>query len=535
EPGDVRRFRISSQRHVSQPFRCRSNSQILYLTKNRSVVGLDWGSTSVRLVVCSLPSDDEDYVSQPEVLFNQRNLETQDGTRYEKGAFNGYINISGTEEVYTGDELSPSTTQVSAKFFLGDGFLDTFRDFANGENSLRMEALKNINSADFEDRATKGLKKILKAVFLRLESESQKRSKPLRIVDFGLSVPAHWTLVEHERYKAIIKDTLEKDSTLLTSRSFDLDHIFDHLHFHTEAEAMAHFICSDEYVADKRLGRDDSQYVLFLDFGGHSMNGCLYYVRRARGKTALFRASDPIATVGGSALLETSVGDFCTSHAESDTGELGSNEFTQLLRNEFLKEFRTRLIALGNKEPFREEAADKFKVEFEDMNLTIERPSGYSSASKRFHVTIPRLDLTTMFRKAFLRPLLEAEKGIRDLKAKIASTQAGIRGRIVVSGGGAKNQRVKYYLYEVVEKISQGGASPPIVYLDKEPETPYESFNTAKGAAIATAKAHQTIATYIKNGAAFGMQVQRGRGGGGDAEWDEIATILLANTVQDSL
>ncbi|KAK1534851.1 uncharacterized protein CCOS01_03603 [Colletotrichum costaricense] len=494
------------------------------------VVGLDWGSTSVRLVICFLPSDGEAIVPKPEELFNQRSLQTQDGTRYEKGAFNGYINISGTGEVYTGDELSPSATQVSAKFFLGDGFLDTGRNTINDENSLRVEALRiKDKHSDFETIGKKGLGLILDAVFLRLDEECRKMERPLRIVDFGLSAPAHWSVTEYEKYKALIREKLGSSPRLLTSRSFDLDQIYDHLHLHTEAEAMAHFISSSEHIADRRLGTDASQYVLFLDFGGHSMNGCLYYVRRAGGKTALFRAGDPIATVGGGGMWEASVGDFCTNHTTSDNGKVSSQEFSYLLRNEFLREFRTRLIALGNNNPFKEESPNEFKSQFEDIDLTIAKPAKYFSTSKRFHVNIPIHDLTKMFKKAFLQPLLEAERGIRNLEAELASSQKDIRGRIVVSGGGAKNQRVKYYLFKFVETVFQNTVSPPIVYLDQNPETPNESFNTAKGAGLATAKAHQTIQNYIKNGAAFGIQVQRGRGGGGDEEWDDFAAMILAN------
>ncbi|KAK1471616.1 hypothetical protein CTAM01_16507 [Colletotrichum tamarilloi] len=518
--------------------------------RRRDVVAAwDWGSTSVRLTICPLPTGDDEDIFEAEVLFNRNSLPTQDGTRYEKGSFSGFINISGRGEVYTGDEIGPSTTQVSAKFFLGDGFSDTRGGIATGTtfsevnaalaevNVLRQQILERQGDPDFMRRGNLGVKQILTAVLLRLESECHRKNKPLRVVDIGLSVPAHWTLREHERYRELIEEVLSNDSqhgstpTMLTSRSFNLDDINDHIHFHTEAEAMAHFLCSDEDIANKTLGRNVSQYVLFIDFGGSSTNICLFFVRRRAGRTALFKAGNSIGMVGGSSMLETSVGNFCVDHTNFGGNQPTSSEHTSLLRNEFLRAFRWRLIADGLRNPFREESASTFEAMYQkDMDLSIDRPENYPSTSLRFHVTIPAANLNQMFHQAFFLPLYQACEGIKGLKKTLETAPKGTRGRIVVSGGGAKNQSVKHYLFTATNEIFESMSPPPIIFLDCLPETPWESFNTAKGAAIATAKANLSVASYITKGAAFGIQVQRGPGLKSEAEWDNEASVILGKT-----
>ncbi|KAK1671757.1 hypothetical protein BDP55DRAFT_752377 [Colletotrichum godetiae] len=479
---------------------------ICHLTERKRIVALDWGSTSVRLVICYLSN------LRLKELYNPEALTTQDGSRYEKGAFNGYINTSGTGRVYTGDELSPSTTQVSAKFFLGNG------RGIDGENPLRAEAVRNINNPNFEDRGKEGVAAILTAVFQRLESECQKKSMPLKIVDFGLSVPAHWTLEEHEKYAELVREK----SNLLSFWSFQ----FDRVHFHTEVEAIAHYVCQDSDVADRILGSDESQYVLFLDFGGHSMlinmlgkNGCIFFVRRSNDKTAFFRVDEPFGKVGGTAMWEADVSEFCVEHTKSNKGNLDSAHVTQLLRNAILKEFRWQLMA----NTFSEGATSWA------LNLTIRRPKDYPSDSQHFHVDIPALKTFEIFRAALKGPFQEAEQGIREI-ARLIKSRTGVGGRVVVSGGSAKNQFVKECLKATVQTVFNSAKLPCPIFLDEisMSESPYESFNIAKGAALATAK-NQRIQEYIKDGAAFGIQVMRGRGGGGDEEWDHFAKVVLAN------
>ncbi|KAK1484801.1 hypothetical protein CCUS01_15453 [Colletotrichum cuscutae] len=430
---------------------------------------------------------------------------TQDGSRYEKGAFNGYINTSEPGEVYTGDDLSPSTTQVSAKFFLGNG------RGIDGENPLRAEAARNVNNPNFETRGEQGVEAILRAVFLRLEQECQKKV-PLKIVDFGLSVPAHWTLEEHERYAEVIRS----NSGFLSSWEFQPEHV----HFHTEVEAIAHFVCQDSDIADRILGRDESQYVLFLDFGGHSMNGCIFFVRRSNDKTAFFRVGEPSGKVGGTAMWEADVSEFCIDHTTSNEGNVDSAHVTQLLRNAILKEFRAQLVV------------NTFGTEESSwaMNLTIRKPRDYSSDSQYFHVNIPALQTFEFFRRVFREPFQEAERGIRET-ARLIQSHRGVNGRVVVSGGSAKNQFVKTLLKATVQKVFNSSKLPSPIFLDEisVSEFPYESFNIAKGAALATAKTRM-IKEYIDDGAAFGIQVTRGRGGGGDEAWDHFAKVVLANT-----
>ncbi|EFQ31566.1 uncharacterized protein GLRG_06855 [Colletotrichum graminicola M1.001] len=384
-------------------------------------LAIDWGSTAIRLYIYFV---DE---GRFELIFNLEALSKCDETRYQTGSWSGYINISGNGPVYTGDDV-PAALQIPAKLILGNG-----RGIEES-NALLTEINRQQGNDKFERRCQEGLERIVEAFSLQVQERCEKRNEPLEIVEIGLTVPAHWTLEEEESYAELIRKAFPRKSW--NNRLKDI-------YFMTEIEAFAHFFFSDAVVVDRYMGDKPNNYVKFLDFGGHSMNGCLFYVRRAEEKFVFMRVEEPFGVVGGSAQWEAAVGDFCTNNA------LSSGGFKMSVNPEVRNGFQKR---------FREEIRMHECNRFEEIELRIKPPKGYAAGTGDIWTTISAQQSAQFFREAMNKPLRRAETEIKDL-ATFVGRYADVGVKVIVSGGTAKNGTVQGTLKGFCRDV---GLPPPI-------------------------------------------------------------------------
>ncbi|KAK1981608.1 hypothetical protein LZ30DRAFT_592362 [Colletotrichum cereale] len=387
-----------------------------------SILGGDWGSTAIRLYIYFVEEN------RFELIVNLGALSKCDETRYQSGSWCGYINISGNGPVYTGDDV-PAALQIPAKLILGKG------RGIDEKNPLLTEVRRRQGNVRFERRCQEGLEEIVKAFASQVKDRCEKKNDPLQIVDIGLTIPAHWTLEEEESYAALIKKVFPRSSRW-NSR-------LKNIYFMTEIEAFAHFFFEDPDRADRYLGDKVNNFVLFLDFGGHSMNGCMFYVRRASDRFAFIRAKEPFGTVGGSAQWEAAVGDFCTSNTLSGGGS--KTTVTPEVRNLLLKKFREEIRMLE---------CDRF----EEIELRIRPPRGYVAGSRDIWTTISANQSAQFFHDATDEPLKRAEIEINKLTYFLGRySDVGVK--VIVSGGTAKNETVQARLNGF---CNNAGLPPPV-------------------------------------------------------------------------
>ncbi|TKW51319.1 hypothetical protein CTA1_13003, partial [Colletotrichum tanaceti] len=459
-------------------------------------LGIDFGSTAVRVSLCYLDGKRLEWVS------NRAASSKCDETRYHTGSWSGYINVSGDGPVYTGDD-APSALQIPAKLVIGKG------KGVDATNPLLAEVERNRGNAAFAKRCDEGPVAIVRAFGAQVEKMVESRHNPLEIVAFGPTVPAHWTLDEMDNYAKVLKRGLPRSLRQGSAR-------LDNLCFMSEVEAFAHFFFSDQDRVEEVLGPITRHFILFLDFGGHSMNGCIFFIRGSDDKFTFIRVQDPFGVVGGSAQWEAAVGEFCAKNTMSAGGVLF--EVTPEIYNKLLKKFR-------------EEVRLFVRDVFSEIELRVKLPkgatggsgsgSGAGSGSGDVWTIISANQSAAFFRDATAAPLRLAKQQIEEL-VKLQRRCPGVGAKVIVSGGTAKNETVQGLLKSFCE--AAGLDEPVFVH---ENMGSHESFNISKGAALASA-ASMTLLEFMENGAVFGIQMLQGDKANSEKYWDDKAYIVLS-------
>ncbi|KAI8316435.1 hypothetical protein K4K61_007341 [Colletotrichum sp. SAR11_59] len=209
-----------------------------------------------------------------------------------KGEFSsaGYPFEPG-KPVYLGEDGDPDRHEISLKyaFYILVDEADHGKDSFFEQYALVNPLRKYRNDVDFRQRLRRGLVELFSAV--RDMAREQCESEGLRITSIGLSVPSQWTIEFEDVYRDIIAEVFD-----------ELTRPEEQICFHTETEALAHFLLRNHIKqllgvhTFRELKRNSSAHkpLLFLDFGGHNMNGCMFNAVCAGEETASFYSmSDP--------------------------------------------------------------------------------------------------------------------------------------------------------------------------------------------------------------------------------------------------
>ncbi|TDZ27868.1 hypothetical protein C8035_v008709 [Colletotrichum spinosum] len=484
-------------------------------TSKEIFLGIDWGSTAIRLAYCRKVG--AEWITQ--VICNAQSTSVQDNHRYEKGAFNGNINISGTGPVWNNDEIGVSSVQIPAKLILGGG------KGVDEKNPLLAEVQRHEGDEEFERRCQDGLWLIAKALASQIQSLCDRNS--YKVMDVGLSVPSHWTLDETDQYAALMRRAFKTIGDVNLTRPTERrgpaaskrarvgqawSRVMDNVNFPSEIESIAHFICNSPGRTDMGFGDARNKFVLFLDFGGHSMNGCIFQVRREDNKEPVFfRVKEPFGIVGGTAQWEASVSEYCTGQIARGEYQLNGTTEAAAIRNGLLREFRKKVLLLDCNPAV-------------EMNLEVDLGDNtvHSHGPLRIHITAD--DSSRWFYNAMMDSLLLANASIKDLMAMAKADDVDRDACVIVSGGSAKNKKVQAEL----EGFCDAAGLPPPEYIHEKSveDGGFETFNIAKGTALATAR-KLSLKGFLGNGAAFGLQMKQGGKNPYDV-WDDEAEVLLA-------
>ncbi|KAK1471614.1 hypothetical protein CTAM01_16505 [Colletotrichum tamarilloi] len=430
---------------------------MLKKARKAAILGLDWGSSSIRASVISR----DDKKAHP--VWNRKSIPGHD-ERYQKGAFSSALYLDDVGKVYTGEVIDEDRDPVPSKHFFTKSPRTGIDAIDVALNNLKADKLWNI--------VHDGMEAIVKAVFLEVEdhcSGKNPEKQPYYIDEIGLSYPAHWKSEERSKYERLLRKVASKESAWI-QKAFDVS-------FHAESLASAHCLFWHRELIDNIISPElDSALVVFLDFGGYTMNGCMFDVQKGNDSHLSYhRVGETFSTFGGTQLWEQKVSDFCRQEVEKDRNVvLPPGQRASLLKQFHLeiKSFRTS--------------------EIEPMSLSSTNP--YNQREK-YSVFLEKELAEKFFRAGLEEPIKLAEKKIAE-----AFSLSSTRVRVVLSGGSGKNSVVQARLESACK--SHDIPAPYCFYegFDRD-----DSWNISKGAAFATANI-KSVQEVIANGAAFGFQ-----------------------------
>ncbi|KAK1460010.1 hypothetical protein CMEL01_03009 [Colletotrichum melonis] len=424
--------------------------------RQTAILALDWGSSAIRGSILTRDT------RQKYLIFTEDALPGHD-QRYQKGAFSSALYLDGIGRVYTGEDIDQDREPVPSKPFFstfpktGDDATDALFQGSQAEETWYL--------------VKQGMNDITRTVIERVESfcngnnDSDSRTY-FYIEEIGLSYPAHWRLGERTEYENLLRKNIPPNSTWIKP-NFEVS-------FHVESLASAHKLFATERLVDEIfVSPQIPVLVVFLDFGGHTMNGCMFSAQKSTdGKLSYHRMGQTFSTFGGTQWWEQEVNKFMKSYVEKTT----KRALPPRLRSELLESFQRKIV--------------NFKgCEVEPMYFTCPNPDDEQQICS---VNISLNESKSCFLRAMGEPLNLAERKI----AEAVSLSAHVK--VVLSGGSGKNSAVQARLNLACRRY--GLSEPSTMYTPKD-----DSWNICRGAALATANT-MSVRESIAKGAAFGFQ-----------------------------
>ncbi|RYP33739.1 hypothetical protein DL767_004606 [Monosporascus sp. MG133] len=455
------------------------------LPLEEGALGIDLGSTSLRgRIVCPRTS---------KVIPVQNSQTGARSNRLTVGDFSVAAYPFGKSgKVYLGDDPDPERESVSLKY--------AFYILANGSDELldQYQLLDKFRNRRHDPVLRKRLQQGLEQLFSRFFGRVKDVCKTRRVLitKIALSIPAQWTLEFTDVYKHVIA----RAARIVNTSAIEI-------FFVTETQALAHFICSNYLdILILHPNRTGSEVFLFLDFGGHNMNSCIYHVGYdADNEPTFYLMADPVGAGGGSELWEYNVLQKAIEFVEIHQGRPGamSNKHKQRLRDDFDREKGRQAL----------EESKGFRFEAEGLD------------GKLLTITLGAEIVTSCFNEALKRPLEKVEEQLQHLAAMGEKEP-----HVVVTGGTARHRGLRARLIELCEEKYH--IDPPVWEEDLEADE--YTVKVAQGAAYAVSNP-LTVEQFMDRGAAFGIQrLRRWTRDSPSLEekWDNIAEFLMSKDRQ---
>ncbi|KAF6806291.1 hypothetical protein CSOJ01_08950 [Colletotrichum sojae] len=429
-----------------------------------AVLGIDWGSTAIRASLFFRES--EKLVT----VWNENTIPAHD-ERYQEGAYNSTLFLDDNGEPYLGEDvLGENRKEVSSKMY--------FTRTRQTSNPLIDEAVRHrrANGGDaevreLERRIRHGMQSILRTVFRDIQELSRYGEHgPFCIDAIALSYPEHWTSEERGTYEDLLNAVMPEFRVLAD--------VGDDIFFHEESLAMAHNAFRNSKHIQTVLEDTSLQkptLMLFLDFGGHAMNGCMFsVVRRGVDDLSYALVGKSFSAHGGTQVWEHMV----AKYAEEYSNEILHLQLTPKQRAEVLQDFHVMIKKMKVWKTLYMHAPNTNGVQ-EDIEISINP-------------------------KRIEQCFWSALKGPVDLACEQIKLAATLDRdvRVVLSGGSGK-------FFAVQERLHQACAQEGLRF-DLIPfyrtAGDRESWSISKGAALASARM-RSVDDFITSGAAFGLQL----------------------------
>ncbi|KAH9896363.1 hypothetical protein F4778DRAFT_783636 [Xylariomycetidae sp. FL2044] len=439
-----------------------------------AVLGIDLGSTSTR--VCMLSQDGRVY-------YVQNKNRKSSSSRFEAGDFSSSIYpFDGQDRVYLDERADQSRDSISAKY--------AFYPLVNASDELLEQyplvdpLMSRGNDPIFRYRLVQGLEELFQRLKLGVDAICEESELKIRTI--GLSIPSQWKLDFEDQYRTLV-------ARVFLFNPNDILFVY-------ETNAPAQFLCRDHInliIKERNIGHHD--VLLFLDFGGHNMNACIFNVVYGTDKRpAFYLTEEPEGAGGGSEHWEYLVGKEAERMLETIRGQRISAQTKQSILDQFNRDKVELGPGCGQSFYFRL---------WEDG-----KPTLLEVSSER---------VQTLFGEALRRPLNLAEQKIAQV-AKMPS----IKARVVVSGGSARHEALQNRLKDICKA---NGVQPP-VFTDALSSLNYDSSKIAQGVAYAVGDL-LSVEEFMDRGAAIAIQMQQSDDNP-EQLWDDTARILLTKDYQ---
>jgi hypothetical protein len=171
-----------------------------------------------------------------------------------------YVFDGPLDDVYYVDRQAKYRQSVSAKyaFYPLAGMRDTLLEQYPPVHYL----MDRRDSPQVRAQLRRGLMALLSV--LRDGALTVCRIKGFCIARIGLTIPVQWTLEFEDVYSRLVSDVFAMDPA--------------NIYFYTETEALARYLY--KYHADALDPKNQYNTIMFFDYGGHNMNGCVFVVAR---------------------------------------------------------------------------------------------------------------------------------------------------------------------------------------------------------------------------------------------------------------
>ncbi|KUI59409.1 hypothetical protein VP1G_06626 [Cytospora mali] len=378
----------------------------------------DFGSTATRacIVVTETNSTTEERDVVQVYYVQERRAKHRPESRFERGEYPSMGCPFDGPPFYVGFDA----VNQSAKTVISLKSIPYFRTLENDEHPFTAALYDHYNSLSSEEAKEvfkKTLDDMLLAFFTSIVNgiidKSESRVGGFKLLKLSLCVPNTWSTRENhiQHYLGNLLDRTVAGHHVETLFVF-------------EAQAQAQFMIH-RYPEELTI----YDYLMVLDFGGHSMGGSHGYLRWCNGRRPIFFSppDSDFGVRGGYELWEILIGqvlDQERTHQNKD--ERIPEEHWQVVRAALLKEF------------FLQKTKDDYKNR-RQLTVKLNEILGSSTLGKEpcYMITIPGERVNDTWEKAFRDIINMAKKNI----SRIAKTDRDIL--VLLTGGSIENVRAR--------------------------------------------------------------------------------------------
>ncbi|KAK3338906.1 hypothetical protein B0H65DRAFT_432599 [Neurospora tetraspora] len=187
--------------------------------------------------------------------------------------------------VYIGEDHASDRESVSLKYAFyilanaSDGFVDQYP---------MLQRLRQEDSETFRQKLRIGILQLLWTVRYWIFEDFRKHWVIRRL---SLTMPAQWGLRFEGVFRALIGEVFQWDTTMVR----------DKVGFVKEADALTHYLVNTPEYLNKVKAPNSNQVWLVLEFGGHNLNGSLFWVKHnEQGPPQYFRLGESFGVGSGS-------------------------------------------------------------------------------------------------------------------------------------------------------------------------------------------------------------------------------------------
>ncbi|KAK0619470.1 hypothetical protein B0T14DRAFT_566318 [Immersiella caudata] len=307
--------------------------------------------------------------------------------------------------------------------------------------------------------------------------------KRLRVGRIGLTIPAQWTLEFEDVYRRIVSPLFAHVQP-------------SNIQFYTEAEALGQYLLREHW--DELDPENKYAGVMFLDFGGHCMNGfqCLL--------------SRDTVNPDRSCFIKVGAGTFGAAG--------GSEAWMWYLKKWFYRIFHDLSDGDNATENQWNDFAKAARVKRVDpMEPHDDITRRYKARGAEITISLDQAEVQNAYEHGLGRPIEMSEKKIAELSGLIQNRLVTGPFFVLASGGSARNPRTKSQILQICK---DNGFNVKFIF--DLVVSRFESDAIARGAAFAACK-RMSVRSWFDRGGVIALQTRENE----KKQWSKTATLII--------